>query len=94
MAMEPDGGTYWVAMADGQPVGGIMSMKGIVPDGIAPHWMSYLAVDNIYERLQKVEAAGGKIMREAFDIPKVGKIAILADATGAVMGWITPASQT
>ena len=93
MSMGPDGGTYWVAKANGNPVAGIMAMQGVIPDGIPPHWMSYLAVDDIEARLLKVEAAGGKIMRAVFEVPNIGKIAIVSDASGAVMGWITPAQQ-
>ena len=37
-----ENGTYWVAMSNGNPVGGFMAMQGIVPDGVPPHWMSYL----------------------------------------------------
>ena len=92
-AMPMPEGTYWLAMQSGTPVAGIMDMTGVVPEGVPPHWMSYLAVDDIDTRIKKVEAAGGTVIREPFEIEKVGKIAILADATGAVMGWITPASQ-
>ena len=86
-------GTYWVAMLGDKPVGGIMSMQGIVPEGTPPHWISYLAVDDIDARLAKVVSAGGAIKREPFEVPNVGRIAIVQDASGAVMGWITPAQQ-
>lgn len=86
-------GTYWVAMLGDKPVGGIMSMQGIVPEGTPPHWISHLAVDDIDARLAKVVSAGGEIKREPFDVPNVGRIAIVQDASGAVMGWITPAQQ-
>ena len=86
-------GTYWVAQADGKPVGGIMDMTGIVPPGVPPHWLSYLEVDDIDARTAQVEAAGGSVVRPPFDIPGVGRIAILSDPTGAVVGWITPVRQ-
>ena len=92
MPMGPEGGTYWLAMVDGKPAAGLMAMQGIVPEGVPPHWMSYLCVDDIDARLKKLEGAGGTIIREAFDIPNVGRIAIIADPTGAVMGWMTPAA--
>ena len=86
-------GTYWVAMLGDKPVGGLMSMQGIVPEGTPPHWISYLAVDDIDVRLAKVVPAGGEIKREPFEVPNVGRIAMVQDASGAVMGWITPAQQ-
>jgi predicted enzyme related to lactoylglutathione lyase len=83
-------GTYWVAQCDGKPVGGIMNMEGIVPAGVLPHWFSYVEVDDVDARLTTVEANGGKIFRQPFDIEGVGRIAIIADATGAPLGWMTP----
>ena len=87
----PEGGTYWVAMADGKAAGGIMSMAGFAPPGTPPHWIGYLAVDDIDKRLASAVTAGAEVLRPAFDIPGVGRIAILRDPTGAAMGWITPA---
>jgi predicted enzyme related to lactoylglutathione lyase len=89
MAMA-DGATYWVAIQDGQPVAGIFptdrpEFKG-VPDG----WMSYLAVDDVDARVKKAVAAGAKLMRPIFDVPEVGRIAILTEPGGAGVGWITP----
>ena len=86
-------GMYWVAKVGDQPVGGIMDMTGMVPDGTPPHWMSYLAVDDVDARAAQAKAAGAEILREGFDVPGVGRIVILKDATGAAMGWITPAEQ-
>jgi len=87
----PEGFTYWVAKQDDKPVGGIMGMVPDVPAGTPSHWICYLNVDDIDARLARVTAAGGQICRPAFDVPGVGRIAIVADPTGAVMGWITPA---
>lgn len=86
----PDIGTYWVASQDGKAVGGIMAMMDGMPPGTPSHWIGYLAVDDIDVRLERVQAAGGQICRPAFDVPEVGRIAIIADPAGAVMGWITP----
>lgn len=86
----PDIGMYWVAKQGDKPVGGIMAMVPEVPAGTPPHWISYLAVDDIDARLTRLTAAGGQVCRPAFDVPGVGRIAIVADPTGAVMGWITP----
>ena len=63
-----------------------MSMQGIVPEGTPPHWISYLAVDDIDARSAKVVSAGGEIKREPFEVPNVGRIAIVQDASGAVFG--------
>ena len=85
----PDG-TYWVAKMGDQPVGGLFPIAGPQWEGVPEHWMSYLAVDDVDARVKKAIAAGAKLMRPAFDIPGVGRIAILTEPGGAGVGWITP----
>jgi hypothetical protein len=64
-------------------------MRGIVPDTDPPHWLSYLEVDDIDQRVAEIERHGGRIVVRPFDIANFGRIAIGADATGAFMGWVT-----
>jgi uncharacterized protein len=54
-------------------------------------WMSYIAVDNVDERVKKATKAGAKVMKPAFDVPNVGRIVILLEPGGAGIGWMTPA---
>jgi hypothetical protein len=54
--------------------------------------MGYIAVDDVDARCKKAAASGGKVMREPFDIPNVGRIAILTDSRGVAIGLMTPAS--
>jgi predicted enzyme related to lactoylglutathione lyase len=89
-AMSMPDGTYWVAKMGDQPVGGLFPIAGPQWDGVPEHWMSYLAVDDVDARVKKATAAGAKLMRPAFDIPGVGRIAILTEPGGAGVGWITP----
>jgi uncharacterized protein len=83
-------GSYWIAKAGGTPVAGMMNMTGMVPPGTPPHWFSYLEVDDVDRRAKDVETNGGTVHRPPFDIPDVGRIAIVADATGAMLGLMTP----
>lgn len=88
--MKMPSGSYWIAKADGKMVGGMMNMTGVTPPGTPPHWFAYIEVDDVDARVKKIAANGGKLIREPFDIPDVGRIAIVADATGAMVGWMTP----
>ena len=88
----PDG-TYWVAKMGDAVVGGLFPISGPQWDGVPEHWMSYLAVDDVDARVKKAVAAGAKLMRPAFDIPGVGRIAILTEPGGAGVGWITPVQK-
>lgn len=71
-------------------VGGIFVLEGPEFDGVPEHWFSYIAVDDVDARAAGVAGAGGAVLRPAFDIPGVGRIAIIRDSLGAVSGWITP----
>ena len=89
MAMA-DGATYWVATMNGKPVGGIFPTNRPGFEQVPEAWMSYLAVDDVDARVEKAKAAGAKLMRPIFDVPGVGRIAILTEPGGAGVGWITP----
>ena len=89
-AMPMPNGTYWVAKANGEAVGGIFPHSSPQFDGVPECWMSYLAVDNVDARVKKAQAAGATLMRPLFDVPGVGRIAILKEPGGAGIGWMTP----
>ena len=86
----PDGNTYWLAKIDGEPVAGIFDISGPEYGQVPESWMAYLAVDDVDARVQKAVKAGAKLMKPAFDVPGVGRIAILTEPGGAGVGWMTP----
>src|SRR5262249_8202163 len=86
----PDGGTYWVATQNGKPVAGMFSLNAPGYDGVPESWMSYVAVDDVDARVAKAVKAGAKLMKPIFDIPNVGRIAILMEPGGTGVAWITP----
>jgi predicted enzyme related to lactoylglutathione lyase len=53
--------------------------------------MSYIAVDDVDARVKKAQALGAKLMKPVFDVPGVGRIAVLTEPGGAGVGWMTPA---
>ena len=89
--MPMEDGTYVVANLGDKPVAGIFPMSGPQFEGVPEHWFSYIAVDDVDERLGLAKAHGGEIVRPPFDVPGVGRIAILKDVNGAAQGWMTPA---
>jgi predicted enzyme related to lactoylglutathione lyase len=54
--------------------------------------MRYLAVDDVDARVSRATTAGATLMRPLFDIPGIGRIAILRQPGGAGVGWMTPVS--
>lgn len=91
MPMEDQSGDYYVANLNGAPVAGIMDMAPMdhLKD-VPPHWFSYFAVDDVDAAVAATKAAGGVVLREPFNVPCTGRIAILQDPTGAAMGLMTP----
>jgi predicted enzyme related to lactoylglutathione lyase len=90
--MPMENGTYWVAKAGDKMVGGVFDMNSIgLPKEVPEHWMSYLAVDDVDKRLTEAKKAGATVLREPFDVPGTGRIAILKEPGGAAIGWMTPA---
>ena len=85
-----DGRTYWCAMLDERPVAGIFPLDAPEFDGVPESWMSYLAVDDVDARVKAAVKAGAKLMKPIFDVPGVGRIAILREPGGAGVGWMTP----
>ena len=43
--------------------------------------------------MKKATAAGATVCKELFDVPGVGRIVILKEPGGAMVGWITPVSS-
>jgi predicted enzyme related to lactoylglutathione lyase len=65
-------------------------MKGPHVEKVPEHWLSYIAVDDVDARAAKAIDKGASLIRPAFDMPGVGRIAILREPGGAVVGWMTP----
>lgn len=90
MPME-DGSRYHVAMKDSQPVAGIFDMRPHdFLDGVPDHWFSYIAHDDVDAAVEAVVAKGGSVQRAPFDVPGTGRIAIVQDPVGAMVGLMTP----
>ena len=89
----PMGFNYTLAKSGDTIVGGMMPMQGEQFEGHPERWVSYIEVDNVDARVAKVEAAGGTVLSPGFDVEGVGRIAIIQDASGVMIGLITPAAQ-
>ena len=79
---EEQWGGYVTAEVDGQPVAGI----GPVQDGAPPAWTPYLATDDVEGVAATASAHGGSVLAPVMDVGPLGRMAILADPSGAVVG--------
>lgn len=86
------GRRYTIVSAGGAPVGGLMPLSetgcATVPGAV---WSGYVGVENVDASVAQVREAGGKSLRDAEDIPEVGRFAVVADPYGAVFLLFQPA---
>lgn len=83
-----DQGTpYLMATKHGRRVVGMMQLTAEAKaQGTPPCWSTYLAVDDIDATFAAVAGAGGQPMMPPMQVMDAGKMALLADPTGAVIG--------
>ena len=87
--MDVGKGPYTVFKAGGQPVAGLMAKPPEAAAAGAPTaWTSYVTVDDVDARTARVAGAGGTVIVDPVDIPAVGRMAIIQDPTGGVIGII------
>jgi uncharacterized protein len=73
---------YSMAKLSGQTPGALYKM-GKEMAGVPPHWLSYVTVADVDATAKKAVAAGGKLMKEPFDVMTFGRMAVITDPTGA-----------
>ncbi|MCY4180590.1 MAG: VOC family protein [Litoreibacter sp.] len=84
-------GMYHVGKIGDQMVAGIFDISSMPEMAELPsHWLTYLAVDDVDAAVAQTKAAGGQVYREPWEVEGVGRIAIVADPTGAGFGLMTP----
>jgi uncharacterized protein len=76
-------GGYRVAMLRDKAIGGVMKL---MQEGQPPAWSTYIAVDDVDATVAKAKEAGGNVIVEPMDVLDYGRMAFLADPTGAVLG--------
>ncbi|MCG8416223.1 MAG: VOC family protein [Pseudomonadales bacterium] len=88
----PNGGKYWLAMLGEKVVCGIWTLEEGSSELARNRWVIYLHVDDIDSALAQAKSAGAEVLREPWDVPGVGRIAMIRDPGGAEIGWVTPTS--
>ncbi len=78
---------YVQFMLEGEPVGGLLPLSVSCPD-VPPHWLVYFNVADCDDAVATATAHGGRTLKEPFDVPDVGRIAVLADPQGAAFAVI------
>lgn len=85
-----ESGHYRSVTLDGAVVAGMSPMQ-MAPG--PPFWTTYVNVDSADEVVGKVADAGGQVLMPPMDVMDFGRMAILADPTGAAIGLWQPNSH-
>ena len=90
-------GYRMINRSDGQAAGGVLPLSDEMQQhGARPTWLGYICVEDVDRSISAIEQAGGKALMPAFDIPGIGRIAMVSDPQGApfyVMKPIPPADK-
>jgi predicted enzyme related to lactoylglutathione lyase len=86
---KPGEADYTMIKANDQMQGGFNEPEG----GAPPHWLAYVLVQSADETVEKAKSAGGSAIMDPFDVPDVGRLAILKDPQGAVFALIQPSME-
>ena len=79
-----EAGGYTIAELSGRPAAGI---GPVPPDGEVPSvWTTYIAVDDVDAVVAKVSESGGQVFMPPMDVLQAGRMAVVADSTGAAFG--------
>ncbi len=78
---------YYVARLAGRDVAGVAP----APPGVASAWMTHVRVESAQRTARAAEQAGGTLVAGPLDVRPAGRLAVLADPTGAVFCAFEPA---
>jgi predicted enzyme related to lactoylglutathione lyase len=85
-------GTYTELKVGSDSVGGLLDMRGRVPDEVPPHWLTYFAVEDTDAAVEKAKSSGGGVAFGPIDIP-AGRFAVVHDPAGAMFCVIKLADE-
>lgn len=71
-----------------EKVAGMMQMDGPQWQGIPPHWMPYISVEDVDAKAARTTELGGKVIVPPMNIPNVGRFCLIEDPTGAKISLI------
>lgn len=86
------GGAYptWIARNDeGRSVAVFVDTSNSDFPDAAEMWLPYFVVKDLDDRIAAAEAFGATLLRPPIAIPNAGRIALMRQPGGGVVGWIT-----
>lgn len=83
-------GTYVLMSAGAGHVAGMFQMEGPMFEGVPPHWMAYVAVEDCDATAEKATSLGATLKYPPMDVPGVGRMTCFADPQGGHLSIFQP----
>ncbi len=79
---------YTLIESGGQPIGGIVDVSARKTDINESQWISLLSVVDVDAAVKATREAGGTVHLSPKDIPGRGRLAVVSDPQGALVGYV------
>ena len=79
---------YATIKKDGIPIGSVIYLKRIDKKVIESRWLSYLSVPDVDQAVKNIRDGGGVVLKEPWDFPDRGRVAVVRDPQGAMLALI------
>ncbi len=84
-------GYRMIGRSDGKSAGGLLPLTDEMREnGGRPIWLGYVHADDVDATAAAIRADGGQVHIEPFDIPDVGRVAMVTDPVGVPFYIMTP----
>lgn len=90
LGWECEGEDYRLARKEGLPVAGIVTQPEDAP--FPDTWVTYFLADHLEADVERAEQLGARVLSPIADV-RLGRMALLADPAGALLGLIEPPGE-
>jgi predicted enzyme related to lactoylglutathione lyase len=83
------GSAYSLFAIENSPVAGLMDLpEDARRAGATPHWIGYVAVDDVDAAVERIKQHGGAVYVPPTDVPGVSRFSVVADPQGATFALV------
>ena len=87
-SMDTPKGKYTTVQLGDTSIAGLTQIPAEA-QGVPPNWGCYVTVDDVDACCARVKQLGGKVIMPVFEVPGVGRMAVIQDPQGATLSLIT-----
>lgn len=86
-----DDGNYRTIHSAKGPIAGALTLtEAMRASGVQPCWLGYIAVNDVDATAKAIQSDGGNVLMAPWDIPAIGRTALVTDPQGAAFYLMKP----